>query len=73
MGAIWLDHPSYVELVPSRGSISSNQVSRVFSAQVKLTTSTCHQFLAFALLDSGANSCFMDREFALSQNILLNC
>ena len=67
-----MDHPSYVELVPSRGSISSNQVSRVFSAQVELTTSTCHRVLASALLDSGANSCFMDREFALSQNILLN-
>ena len=47
-------------------------MSRVFSAQVELTTSTCHRVLASALLDSGANSCFMDREFALSQNILLN-
>ena len=47
-------------------------MSRVFSAQVELTTSTCHRALASALLDSGANSCFMDREFALSQNILLN-
>ena len=62
----------YVELVPSRGSISSNQVSRLFSTLVELTTSTCHRVLASALQDSGANSCFMDREFALTQNILLN-
>ena len=67
-----MDHPRYVELVPSRGSIFSSQVSRVFSAQVELTASTCHRVLASALLDSGANSCFMDREFALSQKILLN-
>ena len=67
-----MDNPRYVELVPSRGSISSNQVSRVFFAQVELSTSTCHRVLASALLDSGANSCFMDREFALTQNIFLN-
>ena len=66
-----MDHPSYVESVPSCGSISSNQVSRVFSAQVELSTSTGHRALASALLDSGANSCFMDREFALTQNIIL--
>ena len=67
-----MDHPRYVESVPSCGSISSNQVSRVFSAQVELSTSTGHRVLASALLDSGANSCFMDREFALTQNIILN-
>ena len=54
------------------GSILSNHVSRVFSAQVELSTSKCHRVLAFALLDSGANSCFMDKEFALTQKILLS-
>ena len=67
-----MDHLRFVEFVPSHGSISSNQVSRYFSTQVELSTSTCHRVLASALLDFGANSCFMDREFALTQNILLN-
>ena len=47
-------------------------MSGVFLAQVELTTCTCHRVLGSALLDSGANSGFMDCEFALSQNILLN-
>ena len=72
IGVIWLDHPRYVELVPSRGSISSNQVSRVFSTQVEFTTSTSHPVLASALRDSEANYCFMVCEFSLTQNILLN-
>ena len=46
--------------------------SRVFSAQVNLSTSTGHRVLASALLDFRANSCFMDHEFASTQNILLN-
>ena len=40
--------------------------------QVELSTSTGHRVLASALLDSRANSCLMDREFALTQKILLN-
>ena len=56
MGAIWLDHPRYVELVRSCGSISSNQVNRVFSGQVELSTSTVHRVIASALLDFAANS-----------------
>ena len=66
-----MDSPEYVKSTPSSGSILSNHVSRVFSAQVELSTSTCHRVLVSALLDSGANSCFMDKEFALSQKILL--
>ena len=67
-----MNHPKYVESIPNRGSISSNQVSRIFSAQVELSTSTGHRVLASTLVDFGPNSCFMDREFALTQNILLN-
>jgi hypothetical protein len=66
-----LDNPTHIELVTSTGSISSNQVSRVFAAQVQLTTSGNHQVLASALLDSGVNSCFMDRDFAATQEIIL--
>ena len=66
-----MDNPEYLEFVPSTGSIKSNRVSRVFVAQVRLNTSRFHQVLTSALLDSGANSCFMDRDFALKHNILL--
>ena len=58
--------------VPSRGSISSGQVSRVFSAEVELTTSRCHRVLASTLLDSGANSCFMDHQFIVMHSIQLH-
>ena len=67
-----MDNPRHVTSVPSCGSISSGQVSRVFSAQVELNTSRCHRVPASALLDSGANSCFMDREFAVMHNIQLH-
>ena len=40
-------------------------------AQMQLSTSSCHRAITSALLDSGANSCFMDREFAVTQNVLL--
>ena len=66
-----MDNPEHLEYTPSTGSILSNQVSRVFMAQVQLSTSICHRDIVSALLDSGANSCFMDREFAVTQNILL--
>ena len=66
-----MDNPRHITSVPSRGSISSGQVSRVFSAEVELNTSRCHRVLASALLDSGANSCFMDREFGVMHNIQL--
>ena len=67
-----MDNPEFVDHVPSTGSITSNRVSRVFAAQVQLSTSTCDRLLASALLDSGANSCFMDRDFASTQEILLH-
>ena len=66
-----MDNPEYLELVPSTSSIQSNRVSRVFGAQVQLNPSRYHCFLASALLDSRANSCCMDREFALKNNIIL--
>ena len=40
-------------------------------AQVQLNTSRRHEVLAPALLDSGATSCFMDQDFATTQEILL--
>jgi hypothetical protein len=38
---------------------------------VDVSKSNGHQALTSALLDSGANSCFMDREFALAHRITL--
>ena len=67
-----MDNPRHIVFVPSRGSILSDQVSRVFSTQVELNTSRCHRVQASTLLDSGANSCFMDREFAIMHNIQLH-
>ena len=71
IGAIWLDNPEYLEFVPSTGSIQSNRVSRVFAAHVQLSTSRCQRVLASALLDSGANACFMDRDFSVKHKIYL--
>ena len=66
-----MDSPEYVKSTPSSGSILSNHLSRVFLPQVERSSSRCHRVLAFTLLDSIANSCFMDKEFALSLKILL--
>ena len=66
-----MDSPRYVQPVSSSGSISSKEVSKVFSAQVEVSTLSQHQVHVLALLDTGANSCFMDREFSLSQKISL--
>ena len=71
IGAIWLDNPKFLELVPSTGSIQPNRISRVFATQVQLSTSRYHKVLALVLLDSGVNSCFMDRYFASTHEILL--
>ena len=67
-----MDSPRSVQPIPSCGSISSKEVSKVFSAQVEVSTSSQHQVYVLALLDTGANSCFMDREFALAQKISLH-
>ena len=67
-----MDSPRSVQPIPSSGSISSKEVSKVFSAQVEVSTSSQHQVHVLALLDTGANSCFMDREFALAQKISLH-
>ena len=64
-----MDNPSSVQ--PSVGSISSKHVSRVFSAQVQVRTPSC-QLHVQALLDTGANSCFMDRDFAQKHQISLH-
>ena len=52
------------------GSISSKHVSKVFSAQVQVRTPSCQ--LVQALLDTGANSCFMDKDFAQKHQISLH-
>jgi hypothetical protein len=65
-------NPKYLELVPSTGSIPSNRVSRsVFAANVDLSPSNGHRASTSVLLDLGANSCFMDREFSLAHKIIL--
>ena len=61
----------YSSVQPSVGSISSKHVSRVFSAQVQVRTPSC-QLQVQALLDTGANSCFMDRDFAQKHQISLH-
>ena len=62
IGAIWLDNPKFVESIQTSDSIPSNQVSRVFVAQVKFNTSLCHRVMVFVVLNSRANSCFTNGE-----------
>ena len=64
-----MDSPRSVQ--PSVGSISSKHVSRVFSSQVQVRTPSC-QLHVPTLLDTGANSCFMDRDFARKHQIALH-
>ena len=52
-----MDSPRSVQ--PISGSIPSKQVSNVFLAQVTVSTKSTPLVHALALLDSGANSCFM--------------
>ena len=63
-----MDNPSSVQ--PCMGSIYSKHVSKVFSAQVEVRTPSC-QLQVSALLDTGTNSCFMDRDFAQKHQIPL--
>jgi hypothetical protein len=56
---------------PISGSISSKQASNVFVAQVTVSTKTTPPVHVLSLLDSGANSCFMDRNFAQAHQISL--
>ena len=69
MGAIWLNNPRFVQ--PISGSIPSKKVSNVFVAQVIVSTKSTPPVHVLALLDSGANSCFMDRNFAQAHQISL--
>ena len=64
-----MDSPRSVQ--PISGSISSKQVSNVFVAQVMVSTKSTPPIHVLALLDSGANSCFMDRNFAQAHQISL--
>ena len=63
-----MDSPRSVQ--PISGSIPSKQVSNVFLAQVIVSTKST-PLVPVALLDSGANSCFMDRNFAQASQISL--
>ena len=56
---------------PISGSIPSNHVSNVFLAQVIVSTKSTPPVSVLALLDSGANSCFMDQNFAQASQISL--
>ena len=56
---------------PISGSIPSKQVSNVFLAQVIVSTKSTPPVPVLALLDSGANSCFMDQNFAQASQISL--
>ena len=56
---------------PISGSIPSKQVSNVFLAQVTVSTKSASPLHVSALLDSGANSCFMDRNFTQAHQISL--
>jgi hypothetical protein len=64
-----LDSPRFVQ--PISGSISSKQVSNAFVAQVTVSTKTTPPVHVLALLDSRANSCFMDKNFAQTHQISL--
>ena len=56
---------------PISGFIPSKQVSNVFLAQVIVRTKSTSPIHVSALLDSIANSCFMDRNFAQAHQISL--
>ena len=64
-----MDNPRSVQ--PISGSIPSKQVTNVFVAQVTVSTKSTPPVHALALQDSGANSCFMDRNFAQAHQISL--
>ena len=64
-----MDIPRSVQ--PISGSIPSKQVSNVFVAQVAVSTKSTLPVHVLALLDSGANSCFMDRKLAQAHKISL--
>ena len=64
-----MDSPRSMQ--PISGSIFSKQVSNVFLAQLMVSTKSIPPVHVLALLDSGANSCFMDRNFAQANQISL--
>ena len=65
-----MDSPRFVQ--PMSGSIPSKQVSDVLVAQVAVSTKRTPPVHTLSLLDSGANSCFMDRNFAQAHQISLS-
>ena len=65
-----MDTPRSI-MQPISGSIPSKQVRNVFLAQVTVSTKSTPPVHVLALLDSGANSCFMDRNFAQAHQISL--
>ena len=64
-----MDSPRSVQ--PISGSIPSKQVSNVFLAQVIVSTKSTSTVHVSSLLDFGATSCFIDRNFAQAHQISL--
>ena len=64
-----MDSPKSVQ--PISGSIPSKKVSNVFLDQVAISTKSNPLVHVLALLDSRANSCFMDKNFAQAHQISL--
>ena len=64
-----MDSPRSVQ--PISSSIPSKQVSNVFLAQVMVSTKSTPPVHVLALLDSGANICFIDQNFAQASQISL--
>ena len=56
---------------PISGSIRSKQVRNVFLAQVIVSNKSTPPVHVLVLLDSGVNSCFMDRNFSQAHQISL--
>ena len=56
-----MENPGSV--LPISGSISPKQASKVFLAQVEVSTTSNPLIHVLALLDIGANSCLMDWNF----------
>ena len=56
---------------PISGTIPSKEVSNVFLVQVTISTKSISSVHFFPLLDSRANSCFIDKNFAQAHKISL--
>ena len=71
IGAIWLDNHRLFQPITRNGSKLSKQFSSDFSALIQGNTSSSTIVHVPTLLDNGANSSFMDPNFALTHKITL--